>query len=237
MDIQADFGGVFRRRFILLLGAMVTPYVCMFAVLAAIGLALRSAMPLSQPVDPRDLWNSFGLLPKVGVFVAFGLSAFSPYAVGIAGVSLITWEDRQGKIPAAREIAARVWPLVPRLMVLGFLTGVGTLFGSFLLVIPGILLAAVTAFAVPSLVIEELSVAKALRRSIVLAKHDLFAVAGMYLLVFALTFGLQIVATRWMGGSIALALSVVFFLALAIHVSVGVLITLFYCQARSRVES
>jgi len=234
--IRADFSDVLRRRLILLMGAFAAPYCCVLAVLYGVGIAIRTVMHWSgsaQLIDPRELWNSLGLLPKLGVLLGFCLSAFSPYAVGMAGVTLVTWEDRQAKTPTAGQIAARVWPLVPRLIVLGFLTGVGTLFGSFILVIPGILIAAFTAFAVPSLVIEKMNVLKALRRSIMLTKPEIFTIGGLYLLVLGLTFALQVFATLLSTQSVALALSMVFFVALVIHACLGVLITLLYCQTRS----
>jgi hypothetical protein len=239
VHIRTDFAEVLRRHMILLLGAMAVPYFCTFAVLAGIGVAVRTVMHWfgpPQPIDPRELWNSFGLLPKLGVILVFCLSALSPYAVGMAGVTLITWEDRLAKTPTAGQVAVGIWPLVPRLLVLGSLTGLGTLFGSFLLVIPGILFAAFTAFAVPSLVIDKMNVPKALSRSIKLTKPEIATLGGLYLLVFGLTYILQDFATLVLTRSIALAVSMLLFGALVIHVCEGVLITLFYCQARSTLD-
>lgn len=236
MHSRTAFAEVLRRRMVLLLGAMAVPYLCTFAVLAGVGLAVRVVMYASaspQPIAVREMWNSFGLMPKLGVILAFCLSAGSPYAVGTAGVALITWEDCQAKTPTPGQIAAGVWPLVPQLIVLGFLTGVGVLFGSLALLIPGILFAVFTAFAVPSLVIEKLSVPKALRRSIMLTKSEIFTIGGLYLLALLLTLPMRVFASLASAQSLVLALSMVLLGTLVIHVCLGVAITLLYCKGRS----
>jgi uncharacterized membrane protein len=186
---------VLRRRFPALFGAAVWPYLLLVSILVVINIVVRHAHPAGEPFDPAAMWRGMSFLRKLGVMLSFVAGAAVPYGLAMAGTSIVAYEDYRGGEDSLGSALKRVVGRVLSLVVLSFLVGCGTLLGSFLFVLPGMLVPMFTVFAIPVMLVEDAGVGTALRRSLRLAWDRIGTI-----LVFQLILGMV-----WMVVSIIFA--------------------------------
>lgn len=178
---------VLRRRFPPLFGAAVWPYLVLASIFVVINVVVRHTHPASGNIDPAAAWRGMSILAKFGVIIGFVACASMPHGLAMGSVSSLAYEDYCGRESSLGSALKRVMGRLLSLVALSFLVGCGAVFGTFLFLLPGLMITMLTVFAIPVMLLEEAGVATALRRSMCLAWDRIGTVLGL-LLSFALVF-------------------------------------------------
>jgi hypothetical protein len=233
---------VIRRRLGLLFAAFVTPSLGILVILFAVGRVMiryiLEAGPNGATVDPVALYHSMGVAAKVGVFASFLFCAGAVQGVAASGMALITWEDCEGRPVTAAELGAATGRRLLTLLVLGFIIVAGTFIGTTFFILPGLIIAALTSFAIPAATVENLGPLAALKRGYHLRRGRTLQLIGILAIaMFALLFcqillGLSftlVPTSLWYVGLIA-------FFAAAATVAVFLFVTLTLLYRKARLE-
>ncbi|WP_022929051.1 hypothetical protein [Patulibacter americanus] len=94
----------------------------------------------------------------------------------------------------AGELFAEVAPVLPRLLIVSVLAGVGAGIGMIFLIVPGLILLTIWAVVAPVVVVERLGIGAAFGRSRELVRGNGKRVLGLLLLVLLLVIGVAFVA-------------------------------------------
>ena len=184
---------VLRRRLPSLLAASIWPYVALVALIVITSVVYHRAHPGGVTYDPVTLWHSMFFRAQLGVILGFVASTSIPYGLAFAGVSLLVYDDCRGIEGTLGDALSRVMRRLLPVMVLSFLVGCGGVCGSFIFFVPGLLVAILTAFAVPVLLLEEAGIGNALRRSMSLASSRSGTILGLMLALAVVWFSVVII--------------------------------------------
>jgi|GEM_PF-2968925 len=152
-------------------------------IVIGVALAIHTlpVVVLSNFVAPLETlefsWSQFGGLIILGLFTSIIAQAllFARMRLDLFGL------DANGRRPWA--LAAHY--ALPILLI-GLVTGVLTALGFMLLIIPGVFLAVLWSVATPALLVEDLSLGKALDRSAELTKGYRWQILGLFLIAAAI---------------------------------------------------
>lgn len=134
----------------------------------------------STPLDPLEFsWTQFASLIVLGLFTSVLAQAllFARMRLDLFG------PDAEGRRP---------WTLAAHyalpILLIGLVTSVLTGLGFLLLIIPGVFLAILWCVSTPALLVEDLSLAKALDRSAELTKGYRWQILGLFLIAGVILF-------------------------------------------------
>jgi hypothetical protein len=169
---------LYRRHFVMFVGIAALPHV------------------LLLPVQLGQLWFHDNRITLSFALWMLGVGALGFVATALAqGASVVAvsqlYLERSISI---NDAYARVIGRLGRLCGLLLVAGIAIAFGFLLLIIPGVLLLLRWSLAVPSMILEELTIGDSLRRSSSLTKDDRFRIFGIYFLYFVLT---MIMSSLW----------------------------------------
>jgi hypothetical protein len=229
---------LFRRRPGLYYAATVVPGLAIPLIPLLVGRAIRPLlMPPGDaaPPNPIAMYQSMDWTARIGVILAFFLMASLMHAAIVSGVTLLTWEECEGRALATLDLAAATCRRLLPLTALAFIIETGTFIGSLFLFIPGLWFASVTGFAIPAAAIEKLRPLRALKRGFRLTRGRRIELFAIYSLTFVLFFALQTVQDLMpltSLSSLVVRLLVVFAIGLTLGLFLSILLTLLYRQAR-----
>lgn len=187
---------VLYRRLPALLAASFWPYLLLVSVVAISATVYRHTHTVDTAFDPAAAWHAMSFLAKFRVLIGFVAGASIPYGLAFAGVSLLVYDDYRGQESSLGTVLKRVMGRLLPVAALSFLVGCGSLFGAFFFLIPGLIVAMLTPFAVPVLLLEETGIVTALRRSMHLAGSRIGTVLGL-MLTLAIVWNLVVGIYFW----------------------------------------
>ncbi len=232
-ELFSSTATVFSRRTLLLFVIAIVPYLLMFAVIAVVGLSIRlSLSPGSLPIDPVATYKSFSIAQRLGVIVAFLICSWWPLALGQAGIIFATSDSRLGRHSTLQNVAVRVARHLFRTVAIFSIIALASAIGAVLFIVPGILIQSVTAFALPAAVIENLSIAAGMRRSMKLTRGSFGKILVVYLIAVLVLFALGLGALTVLAeGNSLLWLPIIFSSLWAIEILLTITLTLLYFHA------
>jgi hypothetical protein len=184
------FGAIGHNALTFALLSLVPGIPAAFIAWRIAGLDMRTAVS----VDPAEA-TVIGM-----AVVAYFVAAFVFQASVVHGTIAYLNGRRASAISCLATALRHLFPL----LAIGLLIGLGLLAGFLLLLIPGFILAATWAVAVPARVAERVSATDALKRSRELTYGHRWAVFGLLALFFALAFAIRI------GARIVLVVTILF---------------------------
>jgi hypothetical protein len=234
---------LFGRRPVLYVAATVLPGLSIPIIPLLVGRAIRPLLMVSgnaAPPNPIVMYQSMDWTARIGVILAFFLMASLAHAAIVSGISLLSWEECEGRALVALDLAAATFRRLLSLTVLAFIIVTGTFVGSLFLFIPGLWLASVTGFAIPAAAIEKLGPLRALKRGFRLTRGRRIELFAIYSLTFVVFFALRTVQDLiplTSVFSLVIRLLVVVAIALTLGLFLSILLTLLYRQARTEHET
>jgi hypothetical protein len=234
---------LFRRRPVLYYAATVVPGLAIPIIPLLVGRAIRPllmALGHTGSVNPVEMWRSLGWTAKSGVILAFFFMASLTHAAIVSGITLLTWEECEGRALAALDLVAATCRRLLPLTALAFIIDTGVFIESFPLIIPGLWIAPVTGFAIPAATVEKLGPLRALKRGFRLTRGRRVELFVIYSLTFVLFFALRTVPDMMpvtSVSSLVINLLVVFVIMLTLGLFLSILLTLLYRQARTEREA
>jgi len=190
-----------RRDFLALWLTSAWPYFLVGICFTLIGAVYRATHDPAIQISPLDLWQALGPLDKFGIDAAFLISVVVPRDLATAGVAMKVWAKLHGEPMDWPLFLSRFGRVLPRLLVLSLALGLVCSLAGFLFILPGIVLAVFTSFAIPVLVIQDTTISSALRTGFTLAKTQF----GRLLLLWVITVLLGCAGLLGMIGAMALA--------------------------------
>jgi hypothetical protein len=180
---------LYRRHFLLFFGIAAIPYSIFFVVnllTALLPLLARSAVSGQvQPAKIASLAASGGLLGFIAIFAGGVAFLFSVGATVFAVSEIYT-----GRQTTIRESLSRVRGQTGTIFGVMFLSGLLMIAGFIALVIPGIYLMCRICVATPAALLEDLGASDSIRRSFGLTKSFAGRAFMIYLLYFAMVWGI-----------------------------------------------
>jgi len=128
-----------------------------------------------QTLDPTELWRSMSIGAKLGVLLAFVAVAWLPAGLAYASVSQRALQAELSVDEVIRSVLRRI----ALLAVLTVILGLAITVGNFVFFVPGLLIEAFCAFAIPAMVMEKLGIFAAIGRSFSLASRRFWTVLGV----------------------------------------------------------
>ncbi len=123
-------------------------------------------------------------LTTVPFLIAFILLSPLPSAASIVAVS----DNFTGQHHGVIDCYKAVFPMILKLLGLGFIVGIIVLLGTLLLIVPGVILLLMYCVATQALICEQLSVGEALRRSSTLTSGHKMRLLGLFLVLIVIGF-------------------------------------------------
>ena len=219
------------------------PFLAVPLMLVLLGHAIRPLLTAgghTGPVNPVEMWRSLGWTARLSVILTFFLMASLAHAAIASGIALLTWEECEGRAPAALGLAAATCRRLLPLAALAFIIDTGAFLGSLFLFVPGLWFASVTGFAIPAATVEKLGPLRALKRGFQLTRGRRIELFAIYSLTFVLFFALQTVQgimPLTSVTSLVIRLLVLFVIILTLGLFLSILLTLLYRQARTEQET
>jgi hypothetical protein len=162
---------IYRTHFALFLGISALPN--LFALIVTLSL------PVLQPRGANPWLAAPAMIAML--FVVFAVAAF------VQGATVVAVSQIQlGKTSSVAEAFAAVRPMLGRLLRLAMNVGIRITIGFCLLLVPGIIMALMYAFAVPVTVLEHKTVSESISRSAALTKGHRGRIFVIYVLTFVL---------------------------------------------------
>jgi hypothetical protein len=144
------------------------------------------ATPGTPPADPAALMNSLFSPFRIGIGVAAWLASVIGNAVLQGAVIHATVSDLSGRRPTFGECLGTGFRFFLPLVAIGLIFGVCFVFGLFIFIVPGVLLALAWCVAAPAEVMERAGVFGSFTRSAALTRNNRGAILGLAIaLVFA----------------------------------------------------
>ena len=182
---------LYRSHFLLFIGIAAIPNAIIFAIVLVPGLAPWLFPTPAHPTSPGETPGISPLFIIVAILVF--LAVIIIYLVAILwsqGATVIAVSELYlGRTTTIREAYRRVWREVGTIIGVAILSGLATIGGMILLIIPGIYIACRLAAGVQAAVLEDIGPRDALSRSWELAKDNVGRVFLIYVLYFCLVYG------------------------------------------------
>jgi hypothetical protein len=184
---------VIRKQFLSLWLSAFWPYLTLAVCWLSYAFGIHAHQAAESMGNPISLWDSLGVLGKIGVYAAFVSSVFLPRDLATAGVTMVVWADLQGDQVSLRQLVSRMGGIFPRLLILSLAIGVACLIAGIFLAVPGIVLSALTALVIPVLATADTKVRTALKTGLKLSFREFWPLF-MLSLAFAMVSFLMLLA-------------------------------------------
>lgn len=183
---------LYKERFWLFAGIMCFPYIVLFVVNTSFGLLARNTRALTQAgsVSP-DAAITAGLT-ILGASLLVLVVTFVVTGVGHAATTFAVSDLYLDRPVSVRGAFAHLRGHVLQVLGVIFVTGLIIFVGCIFLIVPGIILACRLGVSVPVAMLEDCWPGRAISRSMELTKGFAMQMFLIFILVFALSFGVSI---------------------------------------------
>jgi hypothetical protein len=172
-----------RRRPLTLWFAAAWPYLILALVCASIAVSVRANQGNGPQINIMERFNTMGYGEKLAWIFAFIVTISVPPDLAASAVSFLILTEHHGQKSTLRAYFRRLTKVILPLLALSISLGCIVVFAGMFLVIPGLLLAALTAFVIPTLVIEDISMGGAFRKGLRLSADNLGKLLPIYLMI------------------------------------------------------
>ena len=172
-----------RRRPLTLWFAAAWPYLILALVYASITVSIKVNQSSGPQISLMERYNAMGYGEKLAMIFAFIASIFVPADLAASAVSFLIWTEHQGHESTLRAYFLRLAKTIFPLLALSMSLGTVAFFASFAFGIPGLLLAAWTAFVIPTLIIGDVSTSKPFRKALRRASDTFGTLLSIYFVI------------------------------------------------------
>jgi hypothetical protein len=158
--------------------------------------------PGTPPGDPSALMANLFSPLRIGLGAAAWLASIAGNAVLQGSVIHATVSDLSGRRPTFGECLGTGFRFLLPLVAIGMVAGICIVFGFFLFIVPGVLLALAWCVAAPAEVMERTGVFGSFGRSVVLTRNHRGAILGLAVLLIVA----QLIAQMLINGVLGIAL-------------------------------
>ena len=159
-------------------------YSASFTVLFVIGRGLRTILERpGVPLDPTQVWYSAGWPFKVFMLLLFVVFAWTPLLMSCAGIGWLAVRERLGEVYSVGGAMRYAIQKTHIAILLALVFGIPALLGTFLFVIPGLLIASLGMMVMPELVTADLSLGQSVRSGMRVGRKFMLGIAATNLVI------------------------------------------------------